>query len=102
MSFFSVRTALILIPIAVAVGEELGSIGEERLQERLENLSERELAELELLSEEEQIEFGMELAIEVMEEIFDELIEKMKNADMEAGTVELMKYGNEWKITDIE
>lgn len=90
------------VEAAETVGEELGSIGEERIQERLENLSETELAELELLSEEEQIEFGMELAIEVMEEIFDELIEKMEDADMEAGTVELMKYEDEWKITDME
>ena len=76
--------------------------GDARLEARLESVSEEELAELAFLSEEEQVQFGMELAVEVMEELFDEMIEEFNDADLEEAAIKLEKNGNNWKITEME
>ncbi len=76
--------------------------GDARLEASLESISEEDLAELALLSEEEQFQFGMELALEVMEELFDEMIEEFNDADLEEATIKLEKDGSDWEITEME
>ncbi len=66
------------------------------LNERIEENA----SELQYMSEDEQIDWCLDEMEEIFDELADEMIEELEDADGEEYKFELEKIHDEWKIVD--